>query len=448
MRIRLEQPHCIFEDGQRGNQEDYIWPLPGTATVDDRLFIVCDGMGGHEHGEVASSTFAQGLAEYFAKHVAEGDVVTDELLKQAINHAYNLLDTKDDGNYRRMGTTLTVVCFHKGGVLAAHIGDSRIYHIRPGKGLLYVSRDHSLVFDLYRSGEISLEEMKTYPNKNVITRAVQPGEDRRARPDIVHITDVKEGDYFYLCSDGMLEQMENEELYELLNAPMADEEKIEQLKKETKANRDNHSAYLLRVSQVVNESGDPDDDGMEERTSVYNALNLKPLNEESQSMDEMDLGNIKEDDIHDAVPMAPGNLNTSLDPLDPMDPMAPPPHPGYHRRPLVIMIIALLLASAATLWLFNNKARKAQEKQVPVVVQPPKVIMPVDSLQVPTPSHDQNESYQGINGHEDNGGGVPSNNDDQPDWQFDDPELSTEGQEDVTTKHPWLLFPKHDRKDQ
>ena len=77
-----------------------------------------------------------------------------------------------------MGTTLTLLYFACNGVTAAHIGDSRIYHIRPNVGLLYQSRDHSLVYDLFQAGEISYEEMATFPQKNVITRAMSPGEEK------------------------------------------------------------------------------------------------------------------------------------------------------------------------------------------------------------------------------------------------------------------------------
>ena len=174
-----------------------------------------------------------------------------------------------------MGTTLTLLYMHRGGVTCAHIGDSRIYHIRPGKGLLYVSRDHSLVFDLYQSGEISFDEMKTSPQKNIITRAIQPGVDNRVRADIIHITDVRPEDYFYLCSDGMLEQMENEELSMLLSADASDEKKKQRLIAETLDNKDNHSAYIIHVKSVTAETGDELLIN-EEPTARCNALNIRP----------------------------------------------------------------------------------------------------------------------------------------------------------------------------
>ena len=275
MKIKIYPPLAIHEMGTRGNQEDYIYPEHGTATEDDALFIVCDGMGGHEHGEVASLTFATALADYFKANATSDNVLADETLNKAIEHAYDCLDAKDSGSYKKMGTTLTLLYIHRGGVTAAHIGDSRIYHLRPGEKMLYISRDHSLVYDLYQSGEISFGEMKTSKQKNVITRAVQPGEDNRVKPDIIHITDIQPGDYFYMCSDGMLEQMEDDELFKLLSGKGSDNKKLRQLIASTSDNADNHSAYIIHIEAVTHEPSDNQIVGNEELTARCNALNIK-----------------------------------------------------------------------------------------------------------------------------------------------------------------------------
>ena len=279
MNIKLYPPLAIHELGQRGNQEDTIFPARGKATPEDCLFVVCDGMGGHEHGEVASETFATALARFFEGRVSPDVVLTDQTLADAIEAAYLQLDAVDDGNFKKMGTTLTLVYFHRGGVTAAHIGDSRIYHIRPGVGPLYVSRDHSLAYDLYLSGEISFDEIKTFPQKSVLSRVVQPGEDNRVRPDVIHITDVEPGDYFYLCSDGMLEQMDDEELVKLLSTADSDEQKLKQLIAATADNQDNHSAYLIHVKEVKREKNDALIADNEEKTARCNALNIMPAAE-------------------------------------------------------------------------------------------------------------------------------------------------------------------------
>lgn len=280
MKIEIYQPQAIWELGQRDNQEDSIFPAFGKATDDDRLFILCDGMGGHEHGEVASQTVCKAMSDTILSLSKQS--FTDDDLLDALQTAYRQLDCLDNSHLRKMGTTLCLLYFHQGGLTAAHIGDSRIYHIRPKENrILYQSRDHSLVYDLYQAGEISYEEMRTSLQKNIITRAIQPGEESRVRPAIVHIADIQPGDYFYICSDGMLEQMDNDELCRLLSADGSDEKKRMQLIAATSDNKDNHSAYLIHIKEVMREAGDNmllDD----EQTSKDNALNIRP---QSQSND-------------------------------------------------------------------------------------------------------------------------------------------------------------------
>lgn len=280
MKIEIYQPQAIWELGQRNNQEDSIFPAFGEATDDDRLFILCDGMGGHEHGEVASQTVCKAMSDTILSLSKQS--FTDDDLLDALQTAYRQLDCLDNSHLRKMGTTLCLLYFHQGGLTAAHIGDSRIYHIRPKENrILYQSRDHSLVYDLYQAGEISYEEMRTSPQKNIITRAIQPGEESRVRPAIVHIADIQPGDYFYICSDGMLEQMDNDELCRLLSADGSDEKKRMQLIAATSDNKDNHSACLIHIKEVMREAGDDlllDD----EQTSKDNALNIRP---QSQSDD-------------------------------------------------------------------------------------------------------------------------------------------------------------------
>lgn len=267
MKITLYPPLSIHEIGKRNNQEDAI------AQWDNRLFVLCDGMGGHEHGEVASQTVSQALGEWYKARAVEP--LTNAQIEDALSYAYIKLDEKDGGEFRKMGTTLTLLYIGSTGVFAAHMGDSRIYHIRPNIGVLYQSRDHSLVFDLFQSGEITYEEMSNFTQKNIVTRAMTPGEDNRMRPDIIHITDIQSGDYFYMCSDGMLEQMSNEELVDLLSSDVSDEEKRNQLIGATSNNQDNHSAWLIRIKELFPETVD-ESLVNEEFTSRCNAINIIP----------------------------------------------------------------------------------------------------------------------------------------------------------------------------
>lgn len=246
----------LQELGQRTNQEDSLFPALGKSTSDDRLFVLCDGMGGHEKGEVASATVCETLSRVILSAWHPGEVLSDELFLQALSAAYDALDAKDNGEERKMGTTLTFLCLHASGATVAHIGDSRIYQLRPASKnsparMVFRTQDHSLVNDLVKIGEITEEEAKHHPQKNVITRAMQPCQEHRAKADIAHLTDILPGDYFYMCSDGMLEEASDENILNIITKPNAtDEQKLEMLRNVTEENKDNHTAHLIHIDGV------------------------------------------------------------------------------------------------------------------------------------------------------------------------------------------------------
>lgn len=214
-------------------------------------------MGGHESGEIASGTVCKTMSDYILSHLPQDGVLEDALFEEALNAAYAAVNAQDSTGQKKMGTTLTFLCFHKGGCTAAHIGDSRIYHLRPSTNeILYRSRDHSLIYDLFEIGELTYDEMKTAKNKNVITRVIMANQERPSKADIVHITNIEPGDYFYMCSDGMLEQMDDDDLLEIFRSDKTDEEKRKILTGETIDNSDNHSAYIIHIESVEREQGD------------------------------------------------------------------------------------------------------------------------------------------------------------------------------------------------
>lgn len=353
MKIAIRQPQAIYELGQRDNQEDSIWPLQGQATDQDFFFILCDGMGGHEHGEVASRIVSQSLAQYLRDHVNPEEIVSDQVLGEALEAAYQALDQADDEAAKKMGTTLCLLLFHRGGLTTMHIGDSRIYHVRPSaKKLLYQSKDHSLVYDLYQAGEISYEEMATSPQKNIITRAMQPGKDNRCKPSVVHITDLRPGDYLYICSDGMLEQMDNDALCQLFSSQDSDEAKRQQLIEATRGNKDNHSAYFVGIASVSSGEGDESllDD---EQTSKDNALNIRPVFEAEEVASDVEEVSVVEETPRVGQPLRP-------QPLRP-EPQAPKGGKGK----LVLGAAAALVALACAYFFLTPKEEKAAAPLVP-----------------------------------------------------------------------------------
>jgi len=256
MTIRIKPPLCYSRIGMRDNQEDCIFPLEGEATAQSRFFILCDGMGGHHHGEVASALVCETLSKFFTSHLLKDDVLSEALFKQGLSEAYDSLDKNDDGSYKKMGTTLVFIYLHSEGCFTAHIGDSRIYLVRPKKGIMHQSVDHSLVNDLLRIGEITPQEALNHPQKNIITRAMQPHLEQRCKAEIHQLTDIQAGDYLFLCSDGVLEQLTNEKLVAVLSdSSLSDDEKIKALEDiSLHKTRDNFSAYLIPVDQIESEN--------------------------------------------------------------------------------------------------------------------------------------------------------------------------------------------------
>ena len=266
--------YSIYEFGKRvdseGNphQEDSMFPLHGKACDDDRLFILCDGMGGHDAGEVASATVCEEMSRYILSKTEPEGSFEESDFTEALAAAFDALDEKDTGAVKKMGTTMTFLKLNEGGCFIAHIGDSRVYHIRSGKTgdetkILFVTEDHSLVNDLVKIGEITPEQAKTDRRKNVITRAMQPKMERRPRASIHESSDIKAGDYFYLCSDGMLEMMDDIDLCNIFSEKGGDDTvKVRRLTKATDGNRDNHSAIIVHVLDVEGERNEFKDESM------------------------------------------------------------------------------------------------------------------------------------------------------------------------------------------
>ena len=266
MEITIRQPLTFSEIGRKDNQEDNVYPSGKNLTIDNRFFVLCDGMGGHDNGELASDTVCHALGNYFETNVPNDGIITADYFKEALAYAYDELDKQDNGAVKKMGTTMTCLYLHKKGYLVAHIGDSRIYHLRPANtdlangrlGIIYQSSDHSLVNDLLKAGELTEEEAINFPQKNIITRAMQPNLERRYKADVFSFSDIQSGDYFFLCSDGVLEQLTNERLCEILSDDSTtDEEKLEAIRQVCyDKTKDNYTCYLIPIDKVVSDDED------------------------------------------------------------------------------------------------------------------------------------------------------------------------------------------------
>ena len=255
----MYSPQAIFETGRRNNQEDSLYPAYGTASADDRLFIVCDGAGSESNGNIASKTISNSVASYLRRNTSYDKSFPSSMLGDALDHACQELNKKG-GAAEGQGTSFAFLYFHRGGVTAAYLGDSRIYHIRPNsatsangtanKAIQFVSRDVS--------GGVSTDAEGAEGQKTTSSRLIFANSTTKPRVSVQHIGDVRQGDYFVICTRGMLENLADEDLVQLLSEKGSDEKKRKQLIAATIDNNENHSAYVLHVENVMAEAGDDD----------------------------------------------------------------------------------------------------------------------------------------------------------------------------------------------
>lgn len=230
--------------GKRSNNEDCISPDKGEATLNDRLFIVCDGVGGEKKGEVASQIVCQAI-QAFVKKQRPGLEPEIETIRKGIQYANAMLTAhaEKDNDAKRMSTTLALVFLGQDSVTAAWCGDTRIHHVRNGK-IQWRSKDHSLVGELVSQGELTEEEARRHPQRNVITRSLN-ALNYNNLVDFHEIRDFENGDYLLLCTDGFLERVDEN----VIHAFLADAEKDKAKLFLSHCNgftRDNFSMYLIR----------------------------------------------------------------------------------------------------------------------------------------------------------------------------------------------------------
>lgn len=195
---------CTDIGNKRKVNEDYVDYYEGDLFS---IYVVADGMGGHNAGEIASRRAVEGIIKFIKENLNEGN--KDKILKEAIlkvNHDIYIESLKSD-EYSGMGTTVTA-CFIMDKIIQiANIGDSSCYLIRDDI-IKKITKDHSLVQELIDSGTITEDEAENYPHRNVITRAV--GTYNNVLVDIFNINE--EFDYLLLCSDGLTNELKSTDI--------------------------------------------------------------------------------------------------------------------------------------------------------------------------------------------------------------------------------------------
>jgi serine/threonine protein phosphatase PrpC len=236
--IKILEQEFISEVGQRANNEDNYGFIPKST------FVVCDGVGGSEKGEVASDIVCQSILKSFL----EDNKCTVEL---ALPLAESSMAAYLEENQQSLGmaTTLTLAHVREDGVYVAWVGDSRVYQFRSGK-VHFVTKDHSWVNEALDMGLITQEESINHPKSNIITKAVQ-GSSKPVKADSKLIQDLLPNDYFLLCSDGVLESWMDKELEELFSNEESCAQILNQIKlKCEKLSKDNFTAILFKIEDA------------------------------------------------------------------------------------------------------------------------------------------------------------------------------------------------------
>jgi protein phosphatase len=206
--MTLGQSVSVTDTGRkrRHNEDAFVREPP--------LFAIADGMGGAQAGEVASRLAAEAVKEGGGEGGGEERVAA--LIQKANRRVYD--SSGKDASLEGMGTTMTVALVEDGTVAIGHVGDSRAYLIRDGK-LEQLTDDHSLVAELTRAGKLSEEEAESHPQRSVITRSV--GTDPDVDVDTLSV-ETQAGDIFLLCSDGLTDMVDDEQILRIVNSKRSD----------------------------------------------------------------------------------------------------------------------------------------------------------------------------------------------------------------------------------
>jgi PPM family protein phosphatase len=245
--LRIVEEAARTDTGrQRHANEDSYYARPP-------VFVVADGMGGAQAGEVASRIAADAFDEEM------GDGNPEEQLagraREANRRIFEL--ARADASHSGMGTTLTGALLSSDEVSIVHVGDSRAYLLRDGE-LRQLTRDHSLVEELRRRGQLTPEEAEEHPQRSIITRALGPEEDVELD---VHTHQARSGDVFLLCSDGLTSMVREDRVRELAAGAHSLQAMVDALVDEANraGGRDNITVVAFRVGGDQPDSAVSDD---------------------------------------------------------------------------------------------------------------------------------------------------------------------------------------------
>ncbi len=198
---------------QRNNNQDFVYASDHRVGALEGLLIVADGMGGQAAGDLASRLCVEAMVDTIAGSADQGTV---RILAKAIRAANRAVSTRasSDPELDGMGTTLVAAAPDHGNLYVANVGDSRLY-IMDDDRIEQITHDHSLVEEMVRAGKLRRDQARNHPKKNIITRAI--GEDQDPEIDFFDVA-LNRGDIALLCSDGLSNMLEDEQIYKIVQA--------------------------------------------------------------------------------------------------------------------------------------------------------------------------------------------------------------------------------------
>ena len=231
----------------RDVNQDYVFASAAPVGKSPNLLVVADGMGGHQAGEYASRLAVESLVQTVTSGEENGP---QAVLKQAILKANQAVyeAANSDSRYRGMGTTMVAAIVVDKTLYFANVGDSRLYVIN--KEIKQLSKDHSLVEEMVRLGGIRPEDAKHHPDKNVITRAI--GVREKVEADFFEYR-LKANDTLLLCTDGLHNMVEDEEILKIVKSSRDVVEAVERLIESAKDNGGNDNIGVVVAEPFADE---------------------------------------------------------------------------------------------------------------------------------------------------------------------------------------------------
>jgi protein phosphatase len=225
------------------------------------LFVVADGMGAHAAGELASKLAADTIAQCYRKRT---ELPTADAMLAAVREANSMIHDRGEANaeFHGMGTTASMLVLLPDVALVAHVGDSRVYRLR-GNRLDQLTYDHSLVWEMMSSSNLTADQVPAYLPKNIITRSLGPS--AHVEVDLEGPFPIQQGDTFLLCSDGLTGQVSDEEICQILMT-LPPEEAVEILVDlaNLRGGPDNITVIVVQVTQTQ-----PNGEAAEQSAAVH-----------------------------------------------------------------------------------------------------------------------------------------------------------------------------------